>query len=346
MFAAREFLPERASPVDWRLYHAFRRRRQAECWPEDPLEPDQLAEAGLRHADPFATHHRWYAVRDGSMVSLFEAHAVSPVSPEYAGSRHLLWTHAMVLRPHRRRGIGRSWLSKVVELADKHRATVVSMRTEQEPGHAFLRWLGAEPRFTEAENRLDLRDVDWGLVSKWAREGPQRLPRSRLELHFNRLPAALVAEFCQAVTELVKLVPWEQADHGEEIYTPATLDDWYARLELADGAHHVCLAREADGSIAGLTDMVKYRHETGLVRQQLTAVRRDMQGRGLGKWLKAAMLQMVLEAHPDTRYVSTQNARSNAPILAINHRLGFRLHRVSTDYQIPRDALAERVRAS
>ena len=54
---------------------------------------------------------------------------------------------------------------------------------------------------------------------------------------------------------------------------------------------------------------------------------------------------MVLQAHPETRYVSTHNARSNAPMLAINHRLGFRLHRSSTDYQIPRDALAERARA-
>jgi GNAT superfamily N-acetyltransferase len=87
---------------------------------------------------------------------------------------------------------------------------------------------------------------------------------------------------------------------------------------------------------------VKYRHEPGFVRQQFTGVRLAAQGRGIGKWLKAAMLEHLREAHRDTVYVTTENARSNAPMLAINHRLGFRLHRSSVDYQITRDALAQR----
>jgi GNAT superfamily N-acetyltransferase len=277
------------------------------------------------------------------MASLLEADALTPESPSYPSARHLLWTRAGVLEAHRRQGIGRGWLGKVLELADGHGARVIDMRTDQESGHAFLRWLGAEPKFRERESRLDFREVDWDMVSRWIEEGRARSPQTRLELHSGGLPEALFEEVSRALTELNRLVPFEEADHGAFIFTADKTREWYARLRLAHGVHHVYLAREPDGSISGMTDVVKYPHETGFVRQQFTGVRAPAQGRGIGKWLKAAMLAHVREAHPETVYITTENAGSNAPMLAINHQLGFRLHRSVVEYQLGRDALASRV---
>jgi hypothetical protein len=41
--------------------------------------------------------------------------------------------------------------------------------------------------------------------------------------------------------------------------------------------------------------------------------------------------------------VSTENAGSNAPMLAINHKLGFKQYRAGTEYQVSRDGLADRL---
>jgi hypothetical protein len=52
---------------------------------------------------------------------------------------------------------------------------------------------------------------------------------------------------------------------------------------------------------------------------------------GLGRWLKAAMLERIFEELPQACYVRTGNANSNAPMLRINHELGFR-HYISLTF--------------
>ena len=79
-----------------------------------------------------------------------------------------------------------------------------------------------------------------------------------------------------------------------------------------------------------------------MIEQQFTGVLPSARGRGLGKWIKAAMLTHIRDVYPDVRWVSTGNAGSNAPMLAINKKLGFKQFRVGSEYQMSRDRLAAR----
>ena len=73
----------------------------------------------------------------------------------------------------------------------------------------------------------------------------------------------------------------------------------------------------------------------------LTAVARPWRGRGLAKAVKAAIARLIREHHPDVRFITTSNANVNAPMLAINARLGFTEHRGAAVYQIAIGALAD-----
>ena len=57
---------------------------------------------------------------------------------------------------------------------ERYGARLLTVDTHDESGHAFLRRLGGEARYLEAESRLDLRELDWELVTGWVREGQAR----------------------------------------------------------------------------------------------------------------------------------------------------------------------------
>jgi GNAT superfamily N-acetyltransferase len=335
----RQFVPASAPPGDWALYHAYRRRRQRERRPDEPLAPDDVVETMLARPDPREDHHRYHVVAGDEMIGELHLSAARPDSPEYETNRHLLWADGYVLESHRRRGIGRSLLPLPLRRMEEHGATVLSTVAEEEPGHAFLGRLGAEPRMVERASRLDLGALDWAMVERWAREGAAASPGARLELYPRWVPDDRLEEHCAAATELMNTMPFEGLDHGDIVITPESAREWHERMALTGSANPTCVVREPDGAISGMTDVIRHLHEPGIVRQNFTGVHPQARGRGLGKWLKAAMLLHVREAYPDTRWISTENAGSNQAMLAINHALGFRLHRTSTFYQVDRETL-------
>lgn len=333
-----------AGPDFWARYHAYRRLRHAETRPNDPLMPDDVIEKEMKRDDPFDHHFHYEISRDGVMLSWFRAGAPKPGSPGYESNKFLLWADWSVHRDHRREGIGRSWIPLALELMDRDSHTVLELGTEEESGHAFLRWMGAEAQFTGAENRLKLADVDWKMLERWADEGRKRSPKTKLEVYDGPLPESMWEDYSPQLSTMLNTIPYEGLEHGEIVVTPAVMGDWYERNAIAGRRPHVILAREPDGVISGMTDMMHADYSPTIVHQGFTAVRPGARGRGLGKWLKAAMALHIRELYPEADWFSTENAGSNAPMLAINKKMGFKQFRVGSEYQISRDRLAARLR--
>jgi GNAT superfamily N-acetyltransferase len=332
-----------ASPDFWARWHAYRRIRHAETRPDDPLKPDDLVEEVMKREDPFEFENRYEIVRDGQMLSYLIAVTVKPGSPEYETNKALMWADASVHPDHRRRGIGSGWIPLVLELMDRHGCTTLTMGSEEPSGHAFLEWMGAEGKSGGAENRLDLAAVDWAMVRRWAEDGPKASPTSSLEVYDGRIPEEMWEDYCPQISTMLNTMPWDQMEHGDIVVTPARLAEWYARMDIEGATQHTILTREADGIISGITEMKYEPYKPNMIDQHFTGVRTDARGRGLGKWLKAAMLLHVREVYPQLEWVVTGNAHSNAPMLAINKKLGFKQYRAGTEYQISRDRLVARL---
>lgn len=327
----------------WTRHHELRRVRHSESRPDDPLRPDDVEEKVLKRKDPFEIEHRYEISRGDTTLSEFRGSASKPGTAEYESNKHLYWADIYVRPDWRRRGIGSAWLPLIVELMERLGATVVGLGTEDESGHAFLKWVGAERRFTGAENRLDLAGVDWAMVRRWVDEGQRHSPATRLETYDGPMPESTLEDFAPQLSALLNTIPFEDLDHGDIVVTPDHVRDYDARMAMAGENMHTILTRERDGVISGITDTRWAPYSAAIIHQGFTGVRPEARGRGIGKWIKAAMLLRMRELYPDARWVSTENAGSNAPMLAINKKLGFKEYRAGSEYQITRDKLAAKV---
>lgn len=336
--------PAAADDAFWRRYHELRRARSAEMWPDDPIRPDEVVEIHMKHPDSFDRREYFEMSRDGAMISWFSGETVTPSSPEYESNKHLYWTDAYVRREDRRKGVGSRWLSVLARQMDQHGCTVAGMTAFTDEADAFLEWLGAKVKLRELESRVDLNEMDWALMERWVREGQERSPKTRLEIYDGGLPEQTLDDFSVQRSTMLNTIPFDDLEIGQIVVTPERIREWQAKAKLMGIVEHNVLTREPDGTISGMTDVEWAPYSRPLIRQEFTGVLPSARGRGIGKWIKAAMVLHLRKLYPDARWISTENANSNAPMLKINRAMGFKPYRRSVEYQITRDELEAKIR--
>ena len=163
-----------------------------------------------------------------------------------------------------------------------------------------------------------------------------------VEIYENRLPEVLWPEYCAAVEELQRHAPLDQLDMGDWRFTPKDLAATYEENDIQKADHHVVLVRDPQGEIVAVTDAGWYPYVPNQLQQFFTGVHPRARGLGLGKLIKARMLQFTRTryAPQKLRWVYTSNATSNASMLSINERLGFKEHRATGTYQASREQIA------
>jgi GNAT superfamily N-acetyltransferase len=336
--------PPTADRDVWNRFHELRRIRQAEMWPDDPLRPDEVVETHMTHPDSFDMREYFEMSHDGVMVSTFYGETVTAQNPEYETNKHLYWADAYVHPEYRRRGVATRWLAVLAQQMDAHGCTVVGLTAHHDEAKAFLSWLGAEVKLEELESRLDLGQVDWAMMERWVRDGQDRSPQTRLEIYEGALPEAMLEDFAVQRSTMLNTIPVDDLDIGLIVITPEKVREWQEKARLMGVVEHEVLTREPDGTISGMTDVEWAPYSRTLIRQQFTGVLPSARGRGIGKWIKAAMLLHLHELYPDARWITTDNANSNAPMLKINRAMGFKPYRGSVEYQMTREQLEAKIR--
>jgi GNAT superfamily N-acetyltransferase len=204
-------------------------------------------------------------------------------------------------------------------------------------GQAFLSHVGAIAKHTGIENRADLSQLDWPRLREWE-ETPSALGLS-WECYEKRVPRDVLLSLLPTFTALLGDMPLGALEIAPIRAEIDNYDQWYETLDRVGGAHHLVMLRTPEGDVAGLTDAGWDSRTPTVIHQYLTGVARPWRGRGLARALKARMLRQIRTCQPEAATMITHNAEKNAPMLAINARVGFKIYRRFVDYQISREAL-------
>ena len=308
----------------------------------DPGEPPQPLEQVLAFARNLPEGHDGVTiaarVEAGQIVGSADV-AVQDMD----GHRHIAWVNVGVLPDHRRAGVGRALLGGALEAAERFgRGLLMGGTRETVPaGEAFVRRIGAELGQVMIENRLDLRGVDRDLVRSWVEAGPARARGYHLEFVKGTTPDHLVPGVIAALLTL-NTAPRDDLQVGDITITPRYLREQEQAAAAAGLERWACYAVEdATGDFVGLTDIVVNSSVPDRLHVGNTGVEPAHRGRALGKWLKGAMTQQILDELPAARWVVTGNAASNDAMLSINRQLGFHASATMKTWQVS----ADRVRA-
>ncbi len=257
---------------------------------------------------------------------------------------HLCWLEISVLPEFRRMGLGKKLLEQVLRVARReNRTTLIFGTSERIPsGAAFAEKIGAKRGIENHMNRVLLEELDREMLRSWIANAPS--DEFELLFYTEDYPESNLEAFCE-LFDVMNTAPRGELEINDEKTTPTKLLEW-EQARKAQGVHRwTALVRErSTGRYAGFTTTGWQPNRPHILGQWGTGVNPIYRGKGLGKWLKAAMLEKVLSERPEINQVRTGNADSNGPMLKINHALGFKPYIANTDWQLEVDAAMKRLK--
>lgn len=287
--------------------------------PEDPPLSFEAFASRVRNRPKMIVMRDWLArSADGELVgrglvARFEADT----------NQHLRDAGIDVLPAHRRKGIAKQLLREIVAGAGEADDIVLGFFTNDRvaAAAAFLTRIGAKTALTMHTNQLDLSKLDRGMVREWAAIDPKGY---RLEWIDGDVPDGWMKSVIVAY-DTMNTAPRGDSAMQDWNTTPEQIRE-FDRSRRATGRERrlVLAIHDGTGEAAGYTELTYDPKVPHLIWQQGTAVIPSHRGQGIGKWIKAAMLERATRDWPDAQLVRTGNADVNAPMLAINTRLGFK----------------------
>jgi len=325
-----------ASDEDWAIFYRFNCKTAKELFPDYPIEDLESYRADMSSALMFYDVDAYIVTQKDKpteAMGWLRCSFMKEDAPSYPGNENFCQIHLTILDKYRQKGIARKLLAIAYEHALEQNRTEFTGTLLNDASRKFLHQIGGKEALAFRISSFNMKDVDWELIEQWVNEGPQRSPTSNLEFHLS-IPDSILKEYCNVYTEVFNQAPRDELTIGDEVYTP---EKW---KKLEDQARKIgriwitAIVREPDGDIAGLTEVVYESSTPTIMHQDLTGVQEKYRGRGLGKWLKGAMLLKIHDEYPEVEIVSTGNATSNESMLAINEKMGFRLKQESYMFQV------------
>ncbi|MEV5747950.1 GNAT family N-acetyltransferase [Actinoallomurus sp. NPDC052308] len=310
------------SDADVAAWHEVVAASLAHDFPDEPAPTLDQVHGQVTTSGLSSRHLLWVARADRTVTGVARLRLF-----EGTGRRHLGEFTLHVHPEHRRRGVGTTLLRTVARAArDEQRRTLVVEASSQTSGAAFL----------EANGFLCALSLSLLLLNVAEARGVEDIvgtehPGYRLTRWLGVVPDDLAEAFAEAKAAMGD-IPAGKMNYGTTTWDTDRVRDMAEVVEKR-GDTLLTVAALHEKTIAGFTELMIPVGDGTRAIQYDTAVVSGHRGRGLGLWVKAAMLEWLRAEWPAVLEIETDNAEDNAHMLAVNERLGFRPLRQTRQYQ-------------
>ncbi len=287
--------------------------------PGDPPTPfDQRSAEWRREWKRFPVH-RWILRDEGQIVATAVTQCDAEENLENGYGR------IAVLPAHRGRGHARALAAPVLDYLEQDgRKRFETWIKKDAPAEQLAANVGLKRALSERRSRLLISELDHDLMRRWIERASDRASDYELLFMESPYPEEHLAKFAEMLS-IMNTAPNEDYEMDDEHFSP---QNWRDVEESVLGAqsriHNVTAVHKPTGGFVGYTQMKVQQLQPDLAHQWDTGVDPDHRNKGLGRWVKAAMIEMITAEYPEIDRVDTENAVSNDAMLSINVEMGFK----------------------
>lgn len=192
--------------------------------------------------------------------------------------------------------------------------------------------LGGTVLNSSTERTLNLKNYDWSVVQNW------------LTI---KKDDWLVKKYDSISNELIDEIADLSFDVSNEVWSMDGLEtgsdktrhiEWLKSLDeysQSSGDNYIIFTvSQKDSGVLGFIEGSINNSEPDFFLQRLVAVKKDQRGKGIGKFMKALMLNDLRSNHPKAIKLKTANNDNNFSAVAINQKLGFEIIGTYKDFSV------------
>lgn len=329
--------PATASDEAIAEFHELWVGESRESRPLDPPLPLEVLKAAARTFPEFMETVVYLARAESG-----DAAGFAMVVRRRTGAEPHLAEMRMWAKPaYRRKGVGAALLGEVcIDAEGTDLREFVCTTTEGIGwGAELCGVIGSVPAQKRRTWRLPVKDLDRDELRSIAARAAERARGYEVVDAQSPLPEALVEE----AVELLEFLADETVIGADESGPRLTVEalrqlekTWQA---IGMGRLWQFARHEDSGTLAAVVDAVWHQPVSRVVTQDHTVVRPEFRGRSLGLWMKACMIDKILDAWPEAEEIRTTTTAPNPAMDSVDERLGFEPYLTTTVWRVGVDAL-------